>query len=345
MPLFSQTWAQSHPDMNSQLRENKNENSLHSILLILSMAAILSLIGWLLFGLPGLIGAAVFAFGSAIFGPRMSSKLVLRMYQARPITREVSPTLTQLFNELCRRAELEHRPGLYYIPSRVPNAFATGVGRSSAVAITDGLIRMLNTRELTGVIAHEVAHLRHCDTRVMGLADAIGKLTSAISRIGLVMFIFSGAGVLLSGSGWRIALTGLLMMVAPTLIALLQLALSRSREFNADMGAAELTGDPMGLASALKKLDPEQRSGNIFGQVLDPSQRKQPAFLRTHPPTEERVRELTEVATANEQTQDAVRKSFEDRKATNRKGEPVIYIGYPRVNQQQRYRMTTDTYH
>lgn len=330
--------------MNAQIRENRNENRIHSFLLILAMAAILSLIGWLLFGVPGLIAASVFALTSAIVGPRVSTSLVLRMYHARPITHEVSPALNQLFTELCRRAELAHQPGLYYIPSRAPNAFATGVGRNSAVAVTDGLIRMLTTRELTGVIAHEVAHLRHNDTRVMGLADAIGKLTSAVSRIGLMMFIFSGAGVLLTGSGWKIALTGLLMMVAPTLIAFLQLALSRSREFNADMGAAELTGDPMGLASALKKLDPEQQSESIFGKVLDPSLRKQPAFLRTHPPTEERVRELMEVATSNEQVRATIRRSFEDERATNRQGDPVIYIGYPTVNQRQRYRMTTDTF-
>lgn len=330
--------------MNQQLRNNKSENSLHSLLLILGMAGILSLIGLMLFGITGLAIALAVTAASAIVGPRVSSTLILRTYKAQRISEDMSPSLNRLFLELCKRADLDYRPGLYYIPSRVPNAFATGVGKNSAVAVTDGLIRLLNSRELTAVIAHEVAHLQHHDTRVMGLADTLGKLTSAVSRIGMLMLFFSGASVLFGGNGLFVALTGLLMISAPSLIAVMQLALSRSREFNADMGAAELTGDPMGLASALQKLDPEARVRSILEAVLDPTQRKQPAFLRTHPPTEERVRELMEVAKENDEAREEIENSYRDRRVSSRSGRPVLFVDAPRVNQRQRYRIASDTY-
>lgn len=331
--------------MISEIQNNKFENRLHSIFLVLGMTALMSLVGWLLFGRWGLFGALSITMIGIVFGPRMSAKLVLRMYKAQPINHFNSPALHRLFRELCKRAELPAKPGLYYIPSRMPNAFATGVGKNSAVAITDGLIRMLTPRELAGVLAHEIAHLRHHDTRVMGLADTIGRMTSFFSRLGLLMFFFCGANILMGGSGIQLVLVGILMFFAPTLIAIMQLALSRSREFNADMGAVELTGDPHGLASALKKLDPES-SRNVIGKIFMPDQMKQPAMLRTHPPTEDRVRELMSVAQDDVEKRNSVleKTKFNQKEHINRHGEPIIYIGFPKVRERERYRFGSGTY-
>ena len=170
---------------------NKSTNSFHSVLLILSMTAILCLIGWVLWGFWGFVSAIGLAVLGLVLGQRASPRIVLRMYKAKPILPSNSPEMSQLFYLLCRRAELEPMPGLYYIPTKIPNAFAVGHDETAAVAVTDGLLRTMNPRELEGILAHEISHLGHRDTFVMGLADTIARITSLLSRMGLFMMLFS----------------------------------------------------------------------------------------------------------------------------------------------------------
>ena len=175
-------------------------------------------------------------------------------------------------------------PRLYYIATPMMNAFAVGNHQASAVALTAGLINKLNARELTGVLAHEISHIRHNDMWVMNLADVISRITTALSQLGFFAIPLLLFGILS-------LLDVVLLIIAPTIATLLQLALSRTREYDADRGAAELTGDPQGLASALQKL--ERYQGGWLERILLPGRREpDPAVLRTHPTTAERIKRL-----------------------------------------------------
>ena len=276
-------------------RQHRQQNRWHSLLLLIMLVALLSVIGWLILGLVGLLAAWVFCGITYLSSQNISPGVILRMYRARRIEAHQAPELLRMFGELARRAELAPIPSLYIIPTRLPNAFAVGIGERSAVAITDGLLRMLTARETAGVLAHELAHIQHEDTRLMAFADGVSRLIGAAAQISLVG-IFLLFPLLCSGlvGGWtlfRMFVAFLLLLVAPTISNLLQLALSRAREFDADLGSAMLTGDPLGLASALRKLD-RLRPTSIW-DVLFPGQRMpQPAIIRSHPPTVHRVERL-----------------------------------------------------
>ncbi|MFT7758878.1 UNVERIFIED_CONTAM: zinc metalloprotease HtpX, partial [Salmonella enterica subsp. enterica serovar Enteritidis] len=162
---------------------------------------------------------------------------------------------------------------------------------NSVVAATDQLIRVLPARELTGVLAHELSHIRNEDLKVMALADTVSRFTSLMSTIGMVSLLFN-ITFLASGAHAQVPWLGVLvLLVAPTIGGLLQMALSRTREFDADLGASLLTGDPDGLAQALPKL--EKAQGRLWEHLLLPGGRiPDPSILRTHPLTETRVARL-----------------------------------------------------
>ncbi len=171
------------------------------------------------------------------------------------------------------------------------NAFAVGRRDDAVIGVTDGILRALNLRELTGVLAHEMSHIRNNDVWLMGMADLAGRMTRMMSLFGIGLLLFSVPMWLQGGSLVSVVLI-LLLIFAPQLTTLLQLALSRSREFDADLDAAGLTNDPAGLSSALAKLERQQRSP--WEQILMPG-RKLPeaSLLRTHPPTKERIARLS----------------------------------------------------
>ena len=296
------------PMPQQKINNYKSANSLHSVLLILFMCAWLGLIGWMLFKFWGCVIAIGLAVLTLILGDRMSPRIVLAMYKAKPILPSQSPQLAEMFYLLCRRAELDPMPGLFYIPTKLPNAFAVGHDETAAVAVTDGLLRCMNPRELEGILAHEISHLRHRDTFVMGIADTIGRVTSILSRAGLLMMLFSFSGFFTGQDPLWYLIRGSVLFFAPAVSVLLQLALSRKREFNADMGAVELTADAYGLASALDKLERLSQPQSIWRKILAPGQKQtQPAILRTHPETEARIRVLLDVARKSKAKRPAVR--------------------------------------
>ena len=309
-------------DHESQIASDILGNRLHSAVLILVMVALFLVMGYFLAGTTGAIIALIIGTLAATVGPRVSPMLILRMYKASPISAVQAPELDALFSELVRRSGLKTPPQLYYVPSRLPNAFAVGTQSEAAVGVTDGILRVLNGRELAGVLAHELSHIRHNDIRVMGIADVMSRLTATASQIGQFMLFFAVPMFLSRGSG-TFLLGVLLLVVAPIGSNLLQLALSRRREFNADLGAVGLTGDAIGLASALKKIERMIPTGG-FGSVLRRS--PQSAMLRTHPPTDERVRRLLEFAP---EVAEPVRPQFSP---TGR-----IVIGAPRVRRGPRW--------
>jgi heat shock protein HtpX len=265
-------------------------NRLQSVLLLLAMAGLLVLAGWLFAGMLGVVWSLVLAFVLAVFSPSLSPGFMLRMYQARELSPDRAAGLYRVVAELSRRAGLDHMPRLFYVASPVLNAFALGTPRGSYLVLSEGVLCKLTPRELTGVLAHEISHIRHNDTSVMGLADLFSRLTGVLSTAGQLLLIFNLPLILFSDysiNWWAIGV----LIAAPVVSALIQLALSRTREYDADIGAAELTGDPEGLASALHKIERYQHS--VFEQILMPGRGvPEPSILRTHPHTRDRLERL-----------------------------------------------------
>jgi heat shock protein HtpX len=265
-------------------------NFLQSALMLAGMAALLGAIGWLLGGAEIVVGIIVAGVVVFLMGPRVSPRLILRLYAAQRLDHRSAPGLQRLLMDLSVRANLNRAPDLYYVPSQVINAFTVGGRNDAAIAITDGMLRELNARELAGVLAHELSHVRHNDTRVMGLADLVARFTHFLSLFGQLLILINLPLILLTDA--TVPWTAVLLLVfAPNIAALLQLALSRTREFRADLGAVDITGDPEGLASALSKLEYQQQ-GLLQRLFLPQRQQAEPSLLRTHPGTHERVRRL-----------------------------------------------------
>ena len=199
----------------------------------------------------------------------------------------------EIVEALAVRAELARRPRIYYVLSPLLNAFTVGRRDDAAVVLTSGLLQRLTLRELAAVLAHEVSHVCNDDTWVMGLADVMSRLTRSLSMLGLLLLLFNLPMAMTGRSGvpWLLVI---LLTIAPAIGTLLQLALSRTREYDADLQAAALTGDPEGLALALRKL--ERLQGRFWEDIVLPGRRSpDPSVLRTHPATEERVRRLLEL--------------------------------------------------
>ncbi|MCI5077594.1 zinc metalloprotease HtpX [Oricola sp.] len=268
-------------------RQHRALNSLHTWLLAGGSLLLLAVTAWAIAGLMGLAYALIFGAITLAAARRISPAMVLRMYKAQPVTPQNFPAGYRLIRELAARAELPATPKLYVVPSKMMNAFAVGRREDSAIAVTDALLRNLSLRELAGVLAHETTHVVNEDIKVMSLADMVSRMTSALSSIGMVAILFN-----ISGFFGQIPWLGIVAMIAsPTTGGLLQLALSRTREFDADYGAALLTGDPDGLSSALVKL--ERAQGRRWeGMVLPGGRIPDPSMLRSHPPTEERIARL-----------------------------------------------------
>ncbi|MCW8931591.1 MAG: zinc metalloprotease HtpX [Gammaproteobacteria bacterium] len=265
-------------------------NHLQSLLLFFVMIVFLSLLGWLLLGSDGIFLLLLLGVILLVFNPVSSPWLIMRLYHATPLTHHQAPQLNLALTELARRSGLERVPTLFYIPSSMINAFTVGNRNEAAIAVSDGLLKTLNYRELIGVLAHEVSHVRNNDIWVMSIADLISRLTSFLSLLGQFFLLLNLPLILLSNVSinWFAIF---LLVFAPNLSSLAQLGLSRVREYNADLGAARLTADPGGLASALVKIG--QYSGSFFEKIMMPGRRiPVPSLLRTHPLTEERVRRL-----------------------------------------------------
>jgi heat shock protein HtpX len=278
----------------SRLARHKLNNLLQSALLLGGMGLLLGLLGWVLAGSHGVLWAVFLGVLALVISPKVSPQMVLRVYGARPVHPSQAPQLYAVLANLAERSQLPAIPTLYYVPSRTLNAFAVGRQEASAIAVTYGLLRDLSLRELAGVLAHEISHVRHNDMWVMGLADMVSRATGALSMTGQLLLVLNLPLLLLGSATVPWGAVGLLI-ATPAMTGLMQLALSRTREYDADLGAVTLTGDPSGLAAALKKLG--DRRGGWLKQVLLPGRRiPDPSLLRTHPATDQRVRRLVSLS-------------------------------------------------
>ncbi|HUK12370.1 MAG TPA: zinc metalloprotease HtpX [Thermoanaerobaculaceae bacterium] len=273
-------------------------NWLKTTVLLALLTGLLLWLGDLLGGQQGLIMALAFAgilnFAAYFF----SDRIALAMHRAQPVAEAQAPQLYAVVAELAQRAAIP-MPKLYLIPEMQPNAFATGRSpRHASVAVTEGLLQAMDREELKGVLAHELSHVRHFDILISSVAATVAGALSMLARMAGFALMFGGRDRDDRGGG----IGGLFfVIVAPIIAVIIQLAISRSREYAADEAGARLAGTPTGLISALRKL--EAYSGRIPMQTAQPSTahmmiaspfsgRGMMEMFSTHPPMEKRIARL-----------------------------------------------------
>jgi heat shock protein HtpX len=277
-------------------------NLLKTAVLMAAITALFMAIGALLGGRAGMTMALVIALGMNFFSYWFSDKLVLRMYNAKEVDASSAPQFYRMVEDLAQRAGLP-MPRVYLIEENAPNAFATGRNpEHAAVAATTGILRVLSDAELRGVMAHELAHVKHRDILISTVS---ATMAGAISMLANFAMFFGGRN-----SEGRPAnpIVGLLvMLLAPLAASLIQMAISRAREFEADRGGAEISGDPRALASALEKIHAYARGTPMAAAERHPETAQMMimnplrsgglrGLFSTHPSTEERVERLLAMA-------------------------------------------------
>jgi len=274
-------------------------NSIKTALLLGALTGLLMLIGGLIGGRGGVFIAFLFAiilnFGSYWF----SDKIVLRMYKAQEVSESSAPDLHNIVRNLALKASLP-MPRVFIIPEETPNAFATGRNEEHAVvAVTEGIMRILNKEELEGVISHELSHIKNRDILIGSIAATLAGAIVMIAHMAQWAAIFGGGRSDDEDSGGIIGLIAMAIL-APLAATIIQMAISRSREYLADAGGAKITKNPYGLASALEKLT---KASQIVPMNANPSTahlfivnpltgRSLMNLFSTHPPLEERIARL-----------------------------------------------------
>ncbi len=270
--------------------------------LLVVLTAVFVVAGYAIAGKTGMIAALVMALGMNLFAYWNSGALLLRAYKARKVTRVNDPQLHGLVADLATRAGLP-MPEVYVIDSPQPNAFATGRNPdNAAVAVTTGLVQALTREQLAGVIAHELAHVQNYDTLIMTMAASIAGAIAALADMGRV-FRSSGPNEHGESDGPGLIGTLLLIFLAPLAAMLVQMAISRTREYEADRLGAGICGQPVWLADALDRIHlgvrqnvnhaAEARPATAHLFIINPLQSSRLSELfSTHPPTAERVRRL-----------------------------------------------------
>ena len=262
----------------------------HSALLLIAMSALLSYCGWIVAEWDGILWSLVGGAMMLVLVRRVPPGLVLRAIGARPVTRWEAPVLYEIIDALCRRAGLDRAPHLCWVGERFPVAFTIGGGEATTIALSEELVRGMTAREMRGILAHEIVHVRNGDIALMQLAMVVGQLTRTVSQIAFLLVFFSLFLRTVSAPSFPIVPL-LVLAFAPLGVGLLQLALSRTREGEADLEAAELAGDPHGLASALVKLR-RQEQMLLRGRFPTAAPLRVPSLFRDHPATEERIQAL-----------------------------------------------------
>lgn len=280
-----------------------NSNGLKTALLLGSLSGIFLLVGQMVGGRNGLIIGFAIAIAMNFFSYFFSEKIALKMYRAQPVTPSENPQvyarIAPMVERLCRRMEIPV-PKLWVIPEASPNAFATGRNPShSSVAFTAGLLDLMDEREVEGVLAHELGHVKNRDILTSSIAATVAAAITMAAR--LAIFVPMGGGRSDDDNRGGGAMGGIFMVIlAPIAAMVIQMAISRTREFSADASAAKYTGTPDGLISGLRKLegyskripmDASPATAHMF--IIQPFSGS--SFMKlfsTHPPTEERIVQL-----------------------------------------------------
>lgn len=277
-------------------------NQFKTTMLLTLMTVFFMFIGRILGGGPGMVMALVFAGGMNLFSYWYSDKLVLKMYRASEISMDEAPELYDIVNKLAQRAALP-MPKVFIIPQDAPNAFATGRNPQNAVvAVTEGLLKLMDRDQIEGVIAHELGHVKNRDILIGTIAATMAGAVMMLANMAKWSAIFGGFNRDDDNGGGFIELI-VMAIIAPIAAMLIQMAISRSREYLADATAAGITGNPEGLASALVKLGAYSKqipmaanpsTAHMF--IANPlSGQRMTSLFSTHPPIEERVARLRNV--------------------------------------------------
>ena len=276
-----------------------NMNMLKTMLLMTGLTLVLLWAGNAMGGRSGMTIALIFALAMNAFSYWFSDRIVLKMYKAQEASRADAPELYEMLRRLSRKADIP-MPRIYIINQPQPNAFATGRNpEHAAVAVTTGIMRILSAEELEGVIAHELAHVKNRDILIGTVAATIAGAISYLAYMAQWAMIFGGRDD--DDGNPLVAL--IMMIVAPVAAMLIQMAISRSREYAADAGGAKITGNPRYLANALRKLHSasqqipmkaEPATAHMF--IVNPlSGGRMAKLFSTHPPMEERIARLEEM--------------------------------------------------
>lgn len=279
-------------------------NYLKTTLLMAALTVLLIIVGGLIGGRSGMIIAFVIAVGMNFFSYWFSDTMVLKMYRAKAVSEAEAPALYRIVRKLTQHLGMP-MPKIYIIPTDAPNAFATGRNpEHAAVAATQGILNILNEDELEGVLAHELAHVEHRDILISSIAATIAGAITILASMARWAAIFGGFGGRDRDGGNLISMLAMAIL-APIAAGLIQMAISRSREFHADEGGAKISKKPEALASALQKLENYSKQRPMRGAspstahlfIVNPLAAKGFAnMFRTHPPTEERIKRLRQMA-------------------------------------------------
>ena len=272
----------------SALANLRWRNHIETALIFVAMALYTGLLGLLLLGdsAAWLISAVAVLI---LYMYPASPGALLKAYRAQQILPTQAPELYQIAGRLSERAQLEAVPTLCYLPVKAMNAFASGSGREAVISLSAGLLNQLNRSELAAVLAHEISHLKHQDVRVMMTSEIFTRVMGMLSIVGQLLLLLSIPTYILTDANvpW---LALLLIIFAPACGLLLQLALSRRREYLADLSAAHLMGSPEPMIAALSRLD---RQSAYWERML--GGHRETALLTTHPPTVKRIQRLREL--------------------------------------------------
>jgi len=267
-------------------------NLIQAVVLLAAFGVLVALASWPLIGAAALLLAGLAVAAIVALALRLPPRVVMRLYGARLHERGALKQVDALVAELAQRAALPRCPVLYVVPSSLLSAFSVATEDTAAIAVTEGLLRRLTMREIAAVLAREIAHVSLGDLTLLGIADVVTRFAQALYYLGLGVAALN-LWRLLTGdelvSWWTVAL----LILAPALLNLLQLRLPRTREYAADRAAALMTGDPLGLASAISRL--ETSNGSFYDDLIPPVPARrvpQPSMLRCPPPAELRIDRL-----------------------------------------------------
>ncbi len=282
-------------------------NNVKTVLLLGTLTGLFLMIGSAIGGTGGMVIAFLFAIVMNLGAWWFSDRIALAMNGAREVTPDEAPQLHNIVDALAKRADLP-KPRVFIMETPMPNAFATGRSpQRGVVAVTTGIMELLSYQELSGVIAHELAHIKNRDTLISSIAATIGGAITMLADMAMWAMIFGGLGGDDEDNGLAGMVGGVFMIfLAPIAAVIIQLAISRSREFLADAGGAQILGDPLPLAHALEKLEAHSHSPAYAPVRVNPSTQHLyifpalgggiAALFRTHPHTEARVERLRAMA-------------------------------------------------
>lgn len=258
--------------------------------LLAVMVGFLTLLGMVIAGKDGIMIALVAGVFLILLYPSLDPEFIARIYGAKRLERQHAASLYAYLDELTGRARLPATPTLYLLNTPVMTAFTVGSRSRAVIILSHGMLNRLCLPEVVAVVAHETAHIANNDLRLMTLTDILTRLTALLSVLGQLMVIFFLPLYLLAGV--QVPWAGILILItAPAVSTLLQLSLSRVREYDADLTAAYLTGTPRHLASALSKIEHEEQG--LLARLLTPGRKEEvPSFFRTHPDTKKRIEKL-----------------------------------------------------